>query len=368
MKRTDFSFDLPDELIARYPTAERVGSRLLCLNGGSGELVDSQFPAVLDQLNSGDLLVFNNTKVIAARLFGQKATGGKLEILIERVTGEFEALAHVRASKSPKADSTITLLDRQDQLSAEQLTVTDRDDALFRLRFERPVLSVLDELGHIPLPPYIDRADESTDVDRYQTVYAQKPGAVAAPTAGLHFDDALLEQISAKGVNTAYVTLHVGAGTFQPVRADDLADHIMHSEYIEVDEKVCNAISQTVANGGRLIAVGTTSMRCLESATYNGQIMPMYDDTDIFIYPGYQFECVDALITNFHLSESTLIMLVSAFAGKDHIMNAYHHAIEQRYRFFSYGDAMFITSQQESKMRQQLESKPWAVNVEWPSI
>ena len=354
MKRTDFQFDLPDELIARYPTESRVGSRLLCLDGQDGQLQDKKFPDLLDQLNTGDLLVFNNTKVIAARLFGRKETGGKLEILIERIVGEHNALAHIRASKSPKAGGNINLFDRDGKLSNEKTLVTGRQGALFELCFDTPVLEILDALGHMPLPPYIDRADESADLDRYQTVYAKTPGAVAAPTAGLHFDEGLMQSLAAKGVATAFVTLHVGAGTFQPVRADKLEDHIMHSETIEVSQQVCDAVNSTVANGGKIVAVGTTSVRCLESATKNGMISPISDDTDIFIYPGYQFKCVDALVTNFHLSESTLIMLVSAFAGKDNILHAYSHAVDNKYRFFSYGDAMFITSNQPSLMRQRL--------------
>ncbi|MFT6756404.1 MAG: S-adenosylmethionine:tRNA ribosyltransferase-isomerase, partial [Chitinophagales bacterium] len=248
----------------------------------------------------------------------------------------------------------ISLFNRDDELSGERVMVTGRQDTLFKLCFDSPVLKVLEEIGHMPLPPYIDRPDESADLDRYQTVYAKTPGAVAAPTAGLHFDEDLMQTITAKGVNTVFVTLHVGAGTFQPVRADELEDHIMHSETIEVSQEVCNAVENTIANGGKVVAVGTTSVRCLESATKDGRIKPISDDTDIFIYPGYQFKCVDALITNFHLSESTLIMLVSALAGKDNILNAYRHAVEQRYRFFSYGDAMFITSNHSSLMRQRI--------------
>ena len=354
MNRTDFQFDLPDELIARYPTPSRVGSRLLCLDGNDGAIKDNHFPDVLSQLNAGDLLVFNNTKVIAARLFGRKETGGQLEILIERIVDECSALAHVRASKSPKAGSSINLLTRDGEPSNAKVVVTGRQDTLFELCFDSPVLQVLEDKGHMPLPPYIDRADESTDLERYQTVYAKTPGAVAAPTAGLHFDDDLMQAIKDKGVNTAFVTLHVGAGTFQPVRADKLEDHIMHSEYVEVTQAVCDAVENTVRDGGKVVAVGTTSVRCLESATKNGAITPLAGDTEIFIYPGYQFQCVDALITNFHLSESTLIMLVSAFAGKDNILQAYSHAVENKYRFFSYGDAMFIIPNHAALMRQCL--------------
>jgi S-adenosylmethionine:tRNA ribosyltransferase-isomerase len=354
MNRTDFQFDLPDELIARYPTPSRVGSRLLCLDGNDGAIKNNQFPDVLSQLNAGDLLVFNNTKVIAARLFGLKETGGQLEILIERIVDERNALAHVRASKSPKAGSSINLLTRDGGSSDATVAVMGRQDALFELCFDSPVLQVLEDKGHMPLPPYIDRADETTDLERYQTVYATTPGAVAAPTAGLHFDDNLMQSIRDKGVNIEFVTLHVGAGTFQPVRADKLEDHIMHSEYVEVTQAVCDVVENTVRDGGKVVAVGTTSVRCLESAAKDGAIKSLAGDTDIFIYPGYQFKCVDALITNFHLSESTLIMLVSAFAGKDNIMNAYRHAVENKYRFFSYGDAMFITPNHTSLMRQRL--------------
>lgn len=355
MKRSDFYFDLPDELIARYPTPERRGSRLLCLDGGTGEVRNRQFADMAGLLEPGDLLVFNNTRVIPARLFGQKATGGKVEILVERVTGEQSALAHVRASKSPKPGTSVQLYLKEGGASAYTLEVTGREGDLFALSLagEQSLLHVLNELGHMPLPPYIDRADEDADMERYQTVYAQSPGAVAAPTAGLHFDDALLADLADKGVNTAFVTLHVGAGTFQPVRADDIQDHVMHAEWIEVTEAVCEQVRATRTAGKRVVAVGTTSVRCLESASQSGAIQPFSGDTDIFIYPGYQFRSVDALFTNFHLPESTLIMLVSAFAGREHVLAAYAEAVEERYRFFSYGDAMFILP-----TSQQTEGKP----------
>lgn len=352
MQVSDFHFDLPDELIARYPMAERTASRLLQLDGQSGALRHGQFVDVLDQLNPGDLLVFNNTRVIPARMFGQKASGGKLEVLVERILDEHSVLAHVRSSKSPKPGTRLILDGGPDgeTVEAEMLA---RHDALFEIHFldPRPVLEILEAIGHMPLPPYIDRPDEDADKERYQTVYNQKPGAVAAPTAGLHFDEPLLAKIRAKGVETAFVTLHVGAGTFQPVRVEKIEDHHMHSEYAEVPQEVVDAIAATRARGGRVIAVGTTSVRSLESAAkvtlaQGKPLEPFFSDTDIFIFPGYEFQIVDAMVTNFHLPESTLIMLVSAFAGYDQVMAAYQAAVEEQYRFFSYGDAMFVTRRQ----------------------
>ena len=344
MRVSDFAFDLPEELIARYPKEDRSASRLMTVNGNDGSITDGTFVDVLDQLTAGDLLIFNNTRVIPARMFGKKESGGKLEVLVERVLDEHRVLAHIRCSKSPKPNSKIIL---EDAVSA---TMVARHDALFELAFEgeEKVLDILERIGHMPLPPYIDRPDEDSDRERYQTVYNEKPGAVAAPTAGLHFDDELLAKIQAKGVELAFVTLHVGAGTFQPVKVDEIADHVMHAEYVEVSAEVVAKIEQTKANGGRVVAVGTTSMRSLESAAKAADeqgklIAPFYQDTDIFITPGFNFKVVDALITNFHLSESTLLMLVSAFAGYDHIMHAYQHAVTNEYRFFSYGDAMFLT-------------------------
>jgi S-adenosylmethionine:tRNA ribosyltransferase-isomerase len=338
---SDYHFDLPDSLIANYPTPDRTASRLLHLDGPSGELVHRQFPDVLDLVQPGDLMVFNNTRVIPARVFGQKESGGKVEILVERVIGANEALAHVRASKSPKEGSKLFL--GQDKNEQIEVTMLGRSGALFHLLFAEPVLEVLSRVGHMPLPPYIERPDEESDQERYQTVYNKKPGAVAAPTAGLHFDDALLEKLKAKGVEMAFVTLHVGAGTFQPMKVDNVKDHIMHAEYVEVEQSVVDQVKATKARGGRVVAVGTTSVRSLESASQSGEIAVMQGDTSIFIYPGYEFKTVDALVTNFHLPESTLIMLISAFAGYDHVMSAYQTAVEQQYRFFSYGDAMFIT-------------------------
>jgi S-adenosylmethionine:tRNA ribosyltransferase-isomerase len=328
----DFYYDLPSELIARYPLPERSASRLLCLDGPTGQLTHQQFTDLPALLMPGDLLVFNDTRVIPARLYGQKATGGQIEILIERLIDTHRALAHIRASKSPKPGSVLLIDDIH-------ISVTGRQNALFELQFPEPILDVLNAVGHMPLPPYMTREDELSDRERYQTVFARKEGAVAAPTASLHFDEALLERFKNMGVNTAFVTLHVGAGTFQPVRVEQITDHVMHAEYMEISPEVCEQIQATKRRGNRVIAVGTTSLRCLE--TSKGQ--PYRGDTNIFIYPGYQFQIVDALVTNFHLPESTLLMLVCAFSGYEPIMKAYRTAIEQSYRFFSYGDAMWLT-------------------------
>ncbi|WP_278399998.1 tRNA preQ1(34) S-adenosylmethionine ribosyltransferase-isomerase QueA [Stutzerimonas kunmingensis] len=337
MQVADFFFQLPDALIARHPLAERRASRLLVLEGETGKFSHRNFADLLDHVRPGDLMVFNNTRVIPARLFGQKATGGKLEILVERVVGNRCVLAHVRSSKSPKAGSKI-LLDGGGE--AEMIA---RHDALFELEFDEDVLPLLERIGHMPLPPYIDRPDDAADRERYQTVYAQRAGAVAAPTAGLHFDEALLQTLRESGVETAYVTLHVGAGTFQPVRVERIEEHHMHREWLEVGQDVVDAVAACRSRGGRVIAVGTTSVRSLETAARDGELRPFSGDTDIFIYPGKSFHVVDALVTNFHLPESTLLMLVSAFAGYPETMAAYAEAVAQRYRFFSYGDAMFIT-------------------------
>ena len=337
MQRADFFYDLPPDRIAQRPLEQRTASRLLCLDGGTGQVDDrifSDLPAILEP---GDLLVVNDTQVIRARLFGAKATGGRVEILIERVLGERSALAQVRASKTPRAGTSITLD------GGGRVTVGDRQEALFELVFDRAVDEVMGASGHVPLPPYIDRADDAGDAARYQTVYADKPGAVAAPTAGLHFDDALLAALEARGVNRATVTLHVGAGTFQPVRVDDVAEHHMHAERVIVDAAVCDAVYETRRRGGRVVAVGTTAVRSLEAAAAGGRLAPYDGDTRLFIVPGYRFRAVDAMITNFHLPESTLLMLVCAFAGHGPVMAAYRHAVDQRYRFFSYGDAMFLT-------------------------
>ncbi|MDX1253251.1 MAG: tRNA preQ1(34) S-adenosylmethionine ribosyltransferase-isomerase QueA [Gammaproteobacteria bacterium] len=339
MQRSDFHYDLPEELIAQHPPAVRGDSRLLYLGAGQVR-EDRRFAELADILRPGDLLVFNDTRVIPARLFGVKSTGGQVEVLVERVLDEHRLLAHVRASKPPRPGARLMLE------SKVEAVVLGRHDDLFELRFDdpRPVFAVLGEIGHIPLPPYIARAEEQADSERYQTVYARRPGAVAAPTAGLHFTESLLQELAGRrGVETAFVTLHVGAGTFQPVRAGRIEDHRMHAEYVEVSAAVCEQVRTARARGGRVIAVGTTAVRSLESASQSGQVAPFYGDTAIFIYPGYHFLSVDALVTNFHLPESTLLMLVCALGGYQRMMDAYRHAVENRYRFFSYGDAMFIT-------------------------
>lgn len=348
---TDFHFDLPDELIARYPTEDRTASRLLKLNGETGALSDQHFPDLIEDIHEGDLLIFNNTRVIPARLYGRKASGGKLEVLVERVLDEHRCLAHVRASKAPKEGAELVLgEDKLGEGKGFHATMVARHEALFELEFNesQPLFDLLQQAGHMPLPPYIDRPDEEADQERYQTVYSKVLGAVAAPTAGLHFDTATLEKLAAKGVQTAFVTLHVGAGTFQPVRVENILDHKMHAEYAEVSQEVVDKILATKAAGKRVIAVGTTSVRSVESAAQAAEkagklIATFFSDTSIFLYPGKTFRVVDALVTNFHLPESTLIMLVSAFAGYRHTMNAYQHAVAEKYRFFSYGDAMFIT-------------------------
>jgi S-adenosylmethionine:tRNA ribosyltransferase-isomerase len=344
MKVSAFDFDLPKELIAQHPTPLRTGSRLLTLNGDTGEITHRAFTDILQLITANDLLVFNDTRVIPARLFGAKESGGKVEILIERLLDEHHVLAHVRASKSPKSNSFILLND------TIRVKVVARENDLFQLQFlcNEPVLDILNQFGHIPLPPYMERQDEQEDKQRYQTVYAKNDGAVAAPTAGLHFDDDLLAKIKAKNIATAFVTLHVGAGTFQPVRVKNIEDHRMHSEWADVPASVCDAVKTCKARGGRVIAVGTTSVRSLETASQSGDIKPYQGDTQIFIYPGISFNCVDAMITNFHLPQSTLLMLVSAFAGYQHMMKAYQEAIKNKYRFFSYGDAMFITRNHQS--------------------
>ncbi|WBA08151.1 tRNA preQ1(34) S-adenosylmethionine ribosyltransferase-isomerase QueA [Salinivibrio kushneri] len=348
MQLSDFHFELPDELIARYPQPDRSASRLLSLDGTSGDVVHRQFKDILELVEPGDLMVFNNTRVIPARVYGRKASGGKIEVLVERVLDEQRFLAHVRASKAPKPGAELFLGD-EGQVAAQMVA---RHDALFeiKLNHDQGVVDTLNQIGHMPLPPYIDRPDEESDKERYQTVYGEKPGAVAAPTAGLHFDDQVMAALKQKGVNIAFVTLHVGAGTFQPVRVDNIEEHVMHAEYAEVPQEVVDAVNHTRAQGKRVIAVGTTSVRSLESAAQAAKqkgepLSPFFNDTQIFIYPGYQWQLVDALVTNFHLPESTLIMLVSAFAGYQHTMTAYRAAVEERYRFFSYGDAMFITRQ-----------------------
>lgn len=383
MHLSDFDYELPDDLIARYPGESRSGSRLLCLSRRSGQVEHRAFRDLLDLLVPGDLLVFNDTRVLPARLFGRKATGGRVEVLIERVLSDREALAQVRASKAPKpggvleferpsvaqaTDASAHPPDGRAAAAADvlQATMLGREGEFFHLRFagEEPLVQLLERFGHIPLPPYIDRADELSDQTRYQTVYGRHLGAVAAPTAGLHFDEPLLAALREKGVELAFLTLHVGSGTFQPVRTENITEHTMHSEWIDVPANVCEQVNACKARGGRVVAVGTTSVRSLESAARHspvaataedgerafpatsafpaGGLRPFSGDTDIFIYPGYSFQVVDAMITNFHLPRSTLMMLISAFAGRQPVMGAYQQAVEQRYRFFSYGDAMFI--------------------------
>ncbi|RUO19810.1 tRNA preQ1(34) S-adenosylmethionine ribosyltransferase-isomerase QueA [Aliidiomarina haloalkalitolerans] len=341
MNKSDFYFELPDHLIAHYPQPDRSASRLLTLSGPTGEVNHRQFRDLPDLLEAGDLLVFNDTRVIPARMLGQKVSGGKIEVLVERILDDHRVLAHVRANRAPKAGTKLLL---EEAVAAE---IGERSDALFEVHFDpaKTVLEWLDAYGHMPLPPYIERPDEASDRERYQTVYGKKPGAVAAPTAGLHFDETIMQRLQEKGVNTAYVTLHVGAGTFQPVRTDDIREHKMHSEYAEVPAHVVETIRATKAAGKRVVAVGTTSVRSLESAAKanGGEIGEFAAETDIFIFPGYEFKVIDAMVTNFHLPESTLIMLISAFAGKEQVMGAYQAAIDHEYRFFSYGDAMFIT-------------------------
>ncbi len=333
---SDFDFDLPPERIAQTPLAERSASRLLHLDGE--RIVDRQFADIVDQLQAGDLLVMNDTRVLKARFFGVKESGGQVEVLVERVLDDRTVLAQVRASKSPKPGNRIRLADAFD------VTVGERAGEFFTLTFEADVFELIEAHGRLPLPPYIDHTADAFDEQRYQTVYSKTPGAVAAPTAGLHFDDALLAKLKAKGVNFAFVTLHVGAGTFQPVRVETLADHKMHSEWYTMPQETVDAVHAAKAAGRDIVAVGTTSMRALESASQSGTLVAGSADTNLFITPGYTFKTVTRLITNFHLPKSTLLMLVSAFAGYDQIRAAYAHAIANEYRFFSYGDAMLLTT------------------------
>jgi S-adenosylmethionine:tRNA ribosyltransferase-isomerase len=335
MRRTDFVYDLPPELIAQRPPAQRTGSRLLHVPRGAAPR-DLQFTDLPALLRENDLLVFNDTRVIPARILGAKPTGGQVEILLERVLEGARILAHVHASKPLRPDVPVSLP------GGAQARYIGRRDDLFELELTCEPLAYFNQHGSMPLPPYIERDTDSADVLRYQTVYAREPGAVAAPTAGLHFDEAMIARCREKGVRTAYVTLHVGAGTFQPVRVDDLGEHRMHSERVTVSDEVCTAVSEARACGGRVIAVGTTVVRSLESASAAGKLQPFSGETRLFITPGYRFRSVDALLTNFHLPESTLLMLVCAFGGYDAVMQAYRHAVQQRYRFFSYGDAMFM--------------------------
>lgn len=345
MKKSDFNFELPPELIAQAPLAERSASRLLVVPPGDLPYGDRQVRDLPDYLHAGDLLVFNDTRVIPARLFGSKESGGRVEILLERLTGAHEVLAQVGASKSPKPGGRITLDE------GTPLEVLGREGEFYRLRFltDEPMEKVLLRAGRMPLPPYIQREAGSADLERYQTVFARHAGAVAAPTAGLHFDQPLLAALEAKGVNFGHVTLHVGAGTFQPMRVESVHEHTMHSEWLNVGADLCQQVARTRAAGGRVIAVGTTVVRALETASRDGALKPYAGETNIFIFPGYRFRSVDALVTNFHLPESTLLMLVSAFAGRERILAAYGHAVRQRYRFFSYGDAMLLFPQEAAR-------------------
>ncbi|WP_405224209.1 tRNA preQ1(34) S-adenosylmethionine ribosyltransferase-isomerase QueA [Lentisalinibacter sediminis] len=335
MRAQDYSYELPDELIAHAPARPRSASRLLVLQG-DGALVDSAVTELPALLSPGDLLVFNDTRVIPARIHGRKETGGRIELLLERVLAERDALCHLRASKSPRPGTSLTLE------GGATATVTGREGDLFRLTFDVPVLEHLERHGHVPLPPYIRRPDNAGDRDDYQTVFAREPGAVAAPTAGLHFDQALLDALEAAGVQRAFVTLHVGAGTFQPLREENIASGRLHAEQVHVNEALCAAVSRTRERGGRVVAVGTTAVRSLETAAADGALAPCRRETELFIMPGYRFRVVDAMITNFHLPESSLLMLVSAFAGRDNVLAAYRHAVAERYRFYSYGDAMLV--------------------------
>ncbi len=339
MHLSDFHFHLPPELIARYPLEKRSASRLLQV-GPQGELKHRQFTDLLELLSDKDLLVFNNSKVIPARLKGQKETGGKVEILVERILDDKQILAHLRASKSPALDSYLHFGETL------RFRVLGRQQNLFILQCdsEGPVLSWIERLGEIPLPPYLHRGAEETDKERYQTIYAKDKGSVAAPTAGLHFDQPLFDQIHAKGIQSAFLTLHVGAGTFLPVRTTNILEHHMHPEYVEIGEALCEKVKRTRDAGGRIIAIGTTTARSLETASQSGELRPYAGDTSLFIYPGYDFRCVDLLLTNFHLPESTLLMLVCALGGQENILRAYQEAVNEKYRFYSYGDAMLVAN------------------------
>jgi S-adenosylmethionine:tRNA ribosyltransferase-isomerase len=337
MRPSDFSYTLPPELIAQHPSPIRSASRLLHLERGG--VADRSFTDLPDLLRPGDLLVFNDTRVLPARLYGRKDSGGRVELLLERILGDHKARVQIRASKSPRSGTRIAIECGTDPVA---VTVGPIADGFYDLEFSSPVFEVLEAIGHTPLPPYIERPDGPADRDRYQTVFARRPGSVAAPTAGLHFDAALLEALRRRGVAMGFLTLHVGAGTFQPLRVERVEQHRMHRERIEIEEPLCRLVADTRDRGGRIVAVGTTSVRALETAAQDGELRPYCGDTGLFIYPGHHFRSVDALITNFHLSRSTLLMLVSAFAGRERVLAAYRHAVAGGYRFYSYGDAMFI--------------------------
>lgn len=339
MEKSDFFYHLPKHLIAQTPLSKRTASRLMDLSVERNEIRDLRFPDIAKLLKKGDLLVFNDTRVIPARLFGEKETGGKIEILVERLLDRMSALSHIKASKSPKEGTEIIVAENY------RCRVEKRIDDLFVIKFigEIDLLKILETRGHVPLPPYIRRSDEKLDRDRYQTVYASHPGAIAAPTAGLHFDNEIISKIKSIGVNTCFITLHVGSGTFSPLRENDLKAHKMHPEAYEVSPEVVEKINRTRCVGGRIIAVGSTVARALESASIGGRLTPNIGETNLFITPGYKFNCIDAMLTNFHLPESSLLILICAFAGYSRVMNAYKHAVSAKYRFYSYGDAMFIT-------------------------
>jgi len=337
MQRSDFNYDLPPELIAQQPPATRGASRLLVLDGATGQLTDRLFGDLPELLRAGDLLVCNDTRVLPARIMGRKPTGGRVELLLERLLGPRRALVQLRASHKPQQGGEFDLP------GGARARVLGREGALFGVEFDRDVVPFLEAHGQVPLPPYIERAADDADRERYQTVFARTPGAVAAPTAGLHFEQALFERLGAAGVERAFLTLHVGAGTFAPVRTERVEEHHLHAEWLEVSADTCAAVERCRRRGGRVVAVGTTSVRALETAARGGTLKPFAGDSRLFIYPGFPFRVVDAMITNFHLPESSLLMLVAAFAGREATLAAYRHAVAQRYRFFSYGDAMFVT-------------------------
>jgi S-adenosylmethionine:tRNA ribosyltransferase-isomerase len=344
MDRSDFAYELPAELIAQAPLPDRGASRLLVLDGATGRIEDRRFAELVELLRPGDLLVLNDTRVVPARLFGTKETGGRVELLLERITGPRRIRAQLRASRSPKPGAAI-------QLPGDARAVVEgRAGELFDLVLDRDVEPYLGEHGQVPLPPYIERAPDAGDRSRYQTVFARTPGAVAAPTAGLHFDDALFARLEAEGVERAFLTLHVGAGTFAPVRTERLEAHRLHPEWLSVSAEVCKRVEAARGRGGRVVAVGTTAVRALETAAQDGPLRPFEGETELFIYPGYRFRVVDALVTNFHLPESSLLMLVCAFAGREPTLAAYRHAVAERYRFFSYGDAMLVTPALRSEL------------------
>lgn len=358
MRKSDFRYELPEHLIARYPVEPRSASRLLVLDGSSGTWQDRQFGELPALLASGDLLVFNDTRVIPARLFGHKETGGRVEVLVERVQAPARALALVRASKPPREGSRLLF----EQGFAAR--VVARRGEFYELDFApsaASVLDVLERIGRVPLPPYLGRAAEEVDRTRYQTVYARTPGAVAAPTAGLHFDEPLLARLRASGVEFGYLTLHVGAGTFQPLRGERIEGRRLHAEWLRVDAPLCAQVAAARARGRRVVAVGTTVVRALETAWRDGGLRPFEGETDLFIYPGYRFRAVDALITNFHLPESTLLMLVCAFAGTAEVLAAYRHAVASGYRFYSYGDAMFVLPKPTAAAERESDKIPLRV-------